>query len=71
MNFLEYMILKYFIQLSQLFTQIWSVRLASYHFDFNLVNIIEELQDLQSCGGFHLQGGFIRKKGKIVVGPDE
>ena len=42
----------------------------SYHLDFNLVDIIEELQDSETYGNYKLVSGLLRKKRRIVVGPD-
>lgn len=43
----------------------------SYHLDNNLISIVEELQDLTQFDGFELKNGLLRKKGKIVIGPDD
>ena len=42
----------------------------SYHLDFNLVDIIEELLDSDTYGNYKLVSGLLRKKRRIVVGPD-
>ena len=41
----------------------------SYHLDTNLISIIEELQDQQTFASYTLQGGILRKKGRMVIGP--
>ena len=43
----------------------------TYHMDNNLITIGEELQDLTKFQGFTLKDRLLRKKGKIVIGPDE
>lgn len=44
---------------------------ASYSLDKKLLHIQQRLQSGNAFEGFRIQDGLLRKKGKILMGPDE
>lgn len=58
------------IALSMVDSNLSALILASYQLDDHLKSVLHSLTEVQLVEGFHLQNGLIRRKSRIVVGPD-